>query len=538
MTPERSPSPVRTLVLETPAAAPASLAAGLLDSVLAAPPSTTTPAPAPSTYGVARSAAGLLDRFLDADDDALALRLWRGRWDADRHPLDRDRLVAVLQADVARIDALLNGQINAVLHHPSFQKLEASWRGLKSLTEQASGGDIKIRILDVSWRELARDAEKALEFDQSQLFKKVYGDEFDTPGGEPFGLLLGDYDVSARPGPGRPIDDLAALERISHVAAAAFAPFVCGVDAGFFGLESFRDLERPMDFARLLDGPDYLKWRTLRDGEDSRFLGLLMPRVLRRLPYTEIDHAPADLPRTAFQFVEDVAAPDGGGYLWGNSVYAFGAVVARSFLENGWLADIRGATRGDGAGGLVAGLPVPSAPVDGSGVVPLSATDALVGERLEKQLADQGFIVLCHNKDTAGAAFYSSQSVQKPKSYDRPAASANARLSTMLQYMLCVSRFAHYLKVIGRDKIGSFTEPSELENHLHEWLHQYVTSDDDAPEAARAQYPLREAEVQVKERPGKPGSYLCVAHLRPHFQLDEIAASIKLVTQLSPPRAQ
>ncbi len=422
------------------------------------------------------------------------------------------------------------------MHHPRFQRLEASWRGLYFLAEQADGAEgVKVRVLSASWKELARDLDRAIEFDQSQLFTKVYSDEFGTPGGEPFGVLLGDYEIWPRPSAAHPVNDIEALQKISGVAAAAFAPFVAGAHPAMFGLDRFAELDRPLNLARAFDQMEYFHWNNLRQEEDVRFVGLTMPRVLMRLPY-EDDGTRAD----GFRFREDVTAPDRSGYLWGTAVYAFGAVLVQTFAKSGWLAEIRGVKTGEAAGsaggGVVNGLPVHSFSTDKQGVVPKCSTDAMITDYQEQDLGELGFLPLCHCQGTELSVFYTNQSIQKAKKYDTPAATMNARISAMLQYILCASRFAHYLKVMARDKIGSFQEAGECEEYLHNWLQQYVTSDAEASPATKARFPLREARVKVEENRSRPGSYLCTAHLWPHFQLDGLTAAIRLRTELAPVR--
>ncbi|MFO0949003.1 MAG: type VI secretion system contractile sheath large subunit [Planctomycetota bacterium] len=305
-----------------------------------------------------------LDDFLKALTVGESLRHWLG----DGHPRlrnpERDQIARLLNRDIARIDALLTDQVNAILHHTSFQQLEASWRGLSYLVQQGEGVEnLKIRVLNVSWKELTRDLDRAIEFDQSQLFKKVYSEEFDTPGGEPFSVLLGDYQIQHRIGPDHPMDDIAAMQAISQVAAAAFAPFIASSSPALFGLDSFTEMERPMDLGRSFEQLEYLKWRAFRDSEDSRFVGLTLPKTLMRLPYDDTSGR-----IDGFRFQEDVESPDRSKYLWGNAIYAFGAVLIRAFAESGWLADIRGVQRGIAGGGLVTGLPVHSFNTDAMGV--------------------------------------------------------------------------------------------------------------------------------------------------------------------------
>jgi type VI secretion system ImpC/EvpB family protein len=479
-----------------------------------------------STGPAAEAAGSRLGAFLAEGSPVAALRLWLG----GQPVADRRQLCEWLNRDVARIDALLNAQLNAILHHPAFQQLEASWRGLCYLVEQAADADgVVVRVLSASWKELARDAERAIEFDQSQLFRKIYSEEFGMPGGQPFSVLVGDYQVRPWATAEHSQDDVALLTAISHVAAAAFAPFVAGVHPAMFGLDDFGELERPRDLRKIFDQLEYLKWRSLRESEDARFLGLTLPRMLMRLPYRDQTMRPA-----GFIFHEETAGPDRGKYLWGNAAYAFAAVLIRCFAESGWLADIRGVVRGAERGGLVPDLPVHSFSTDRDGIAPKPSAEVVVADSQEQELSELGFISLCRCHDSDRSAFYTNQSIQKPHRYDRLAPTMNARVSAMLQYMLCVSRFAHYLKILARDKIGLFTEVAECERYLHDWLQKYVTADGDAAAEVKAQYPLREAAVQVREHPGKPGCYLCVAHLWPHFGLDELVASVRVTTELIP----
>lgn len=444
-------------------------------------------------------------------------------------PARIERRVGQITRCIARIDELLSRQVNLILHHPRFQELEASWRGLAYLVESvASTPNVKVRLLSLSWSEMARDMERALEFDQSQLFQKVYSEEFGMPGGEPYGLLIGDYQIHPRPGRGHPVDDIATLQKVADAAAAAFAPFVTAAHPSLFGLDRFVDLERPLDLSYNFRQAELARWRSLRETNDSRFLGLVLPRVLMRLPY------PDDGSRTdGFRFKEDVSAEDGEGYLWGSAVYSFAAVVARAFVESGWLADIRGVRPDAAGGGLVERLPSRSLPTDAPGLIPCPSTEVIITDDQEKELTDLGFIPLCHCRDTRYAAYYSNQSLQAPVQYDKLSARINARLSAMLQYILCASRFAHYLKVMARDMVGSFQSASDCQHHLQRWLMNYVSGDPDATPETKARYPLSEGRVEVRDHPGRPGSYLSTFYLRPHYQLDEMVASFRLVTELT-----
>lgn len=468
-----------------------------------------------------------LQQFLGAPlPEALALWL---RWKAPAGlPRDREQLLRMLARDIAGIDALLSEQVDAILHHPEFQRLEASWRGLRSLVEQIDPEEhnVRIRVLSVSWAELARDLERAGEFDQSQLFRKVYSAEFDMPGGTPYGLLLGDYEIRHTVSP-EGVNDLRVLERIAEVAAAAWAPFIAAAHPALLGLDSFADLQFPLNLPRTFEQLEYLKWRAFRDSEDSRFVGLVIPRVLRRLPYDD-DGSRCD----GFRYREDVAGPDARKYLWGTAVYAFGAVVVRSFAHSGWLASIRGVQRGIEGGGLVTGLPVHWFSTHRPGLVPKPPTDVIIHDRQEPELSELGFIPLCACPDTPYAAFYAAHAVQKPRKYSDSAATLNAKVSAMLPYLLCASRFAHYIKVMLRDKVGTFAEPEECEDFLHQWIHQYVTADPEASPEVKARLPLREARIQVRPNPAKPGTFRCVAHLWPHYELDELTTTLRVATEV------
>ena len=514
--------PVEGLAPSSPAPAPTA-SPGILDAILRA----AVVPDAPSSQ-VVPPAPGSAAEFLREASPWRALALWLGP--SALHLKTRRALLQALDRDIARIDGILSKQVNAILHHPRFQGLEAAWRGIRYLVDQAEDAeDVKIKVLNASWKELAKDAERAVEFDQSQMFRKIYSEEFGTPGGEPFGVLLGDYGIRHRPGPDHPIDDLEVLASISQVAAAAFAPFIAGAAPELFGLESFSQLERPMQLARIFEQPEYIKWKAFRETEDSRFTGLTLPRILLRLPYGN-DGSRDD----GFLFKEDVEGPDRSKYLWGNAAFAFGAVLVRAYRQSGWLAEIRGVRRDEESNGLVTGLPVHSFGTDRQGIAPKSSTDLIVGDAQEKELGDLGLIPLCHCPDTEYCAFYGNQSLQKPKVYNELPATMNARISAMLQYMLCVSRFAHYLKIRMQSKIGSFAEAREVEDDLNRWIHDYVAPDAEASASVKAKYPLREAQIQVAERPGKPGNYMCVMHLLPHYQLDAVTATVTLRTEMGP----
>jgi type VI secretion system protein ImpC len=430
-------------------------------------------------------------------------------------------LEATISARIADIDRLLTAQLNAIMHAPEFQKLEGSWRGLHYLVMQSETSVmLKLRVLNISKKELGKDLEKAAEFDQSALFKKVYEEEYGTFGGAPYGALIGDYEFGRNP------QDLALLEKISNVAAAAHAPFLAAADPGIMGLESFTDLPNPRDLAKKFETPDYAKWKSFRESEDSRYVGLTLPRVLIRLPY-----GPDTVPIETFNFKEDVDGTDHSKYLWSNAAYAMATRLTDSFAKYGWCATIRGVE----GGGKVEGLPTHTFKTDEGEIAMKCPTEIAITDRREKELSDLGFMPLVHCKGTDYAAFFGAQSCQKSKKYDTDAANANARLSTQLQYMFAMSRFAHYLKAIMRDKIGSFMTRKECEVYLNRWISNYVVSSEDAGMELKAKHPLKEARVEVAEIPGKPGCYRAVCFLKPHFQLDELTISLRLVAELPPP---
>ena len=431
---------------------------------------------------------------------------------------------------IARIDELICEQVNAILHAPAFQRLEAGWRSLKYLAEAADGTPLaKIRVLSVSWNEVVRDLDRASDFDSSMLYEKIYTQEFGTLGGEPFGMLVGNYEVQHRPGPDHPTDDVTALKSLGMIAAAAFAPLLLGAAPRLFELSNFRELGRPFDLRAVFRQVEYQRWQAMREGDDMRFVGIVLPRVLMRLPYKQLAQR-----EDGFRFSETVHSQKGDHYLWGNAAFAFASVVLRAFANYGWFADLRGAPLDEVRGGIVADLPIESFTTDTRGVATKPSIECALSDTQEKDLADLGFIGLRRIPYTDYSVFYANQSIQAPPRYDRAQANANARLSCMLQYMLCVSRFAHYIKMLGRQFVGSAMTAAECQQYLQNWLMNYCEGSDDAARDTKARYPLREASVEVKETPGKPGAYTCQLFLRPHFQLDDIATGFRLTTLLAP----
>jgi type VI secretion system protein ImpC len=373
--------------------------------------------------------------------------------------------------------------------------------------------------MNVSKKELLKDLQKAPEFDQSTLFKKVYEEEFGVLGGAPFSALVGDYEF------GRSPQDIELLERVSQVAAAAHAPFLTAASAEMFNLESFTQINAPRDLAKVLDTAEYAKWKSFRQSEDSRYVALTAPRMLLRQPY-----GPDTKPVEGFDYREQVD-DDHNHFLWGNSAWALAARVTNAYAQYGWCACIRGVE----GGGLVEGLPTHTFHTDEGDVEMKCPTEAPIPDRRELELANLGFVPLCHRKGTDQAAFLSVQSAQLPKKYDTPQATANARVSAQLPYLFAVSRFAHFMKVIMRDKIGSMMSREQTEAFLNRWIMNYVVANADAPPALKAQRPLKQARIDVVEIPGRPGAYRAVAFLQPHFQLDELTMSMRLVAELPQP---
>lgn len=420
---------------------------------------------------------------------------------------------------IAQLDKKLSTQLNEIMHHADFQRLEATWRGLHYLVHQSETGEnLKIRVLNVNKRDLFKDLEKAVEFDQSALFKKVYEEEYGQLGGEPYGMLVGDYEF------GRSPEDVSLLKMISNAAAAAHAPFVAAASSKLFNMERFNELGQPRDLAKIFSGVEYASWRSFRESEDSRFVALTLPHVLGRLPYGE-NFKKVD----EFNFEEFVDGKEHDKYLWMNAAWAYAARITDAFSKYGWMAR----TRGVEGGGKVEGLPVHTFPTDDGDVAMKCPTEIAISDRREFELSNLGFLPLLHSKNRDFAVFMGAQSCQKPKTYFDAAANANAELSAKFNYIMCVSRFAHYLKVMARDKIGSFMEVKDCERWLNSWINNYVIANpESAGDEMKAKCPLSDAKVEVREVKGKPGWYEAVAYLRPHFQLEALSASMRLVAEV------
>jgi type VI secretion system protein ImpC len=427
---------------------------------------------------------------------------------------------------IEELDATMSKQLAAVMHAPEFLKLEGTWRGLHYLVMNSETcATLKVKVLNVGKKELQKDLERAIEFDQSQMFKKMYEYEFGMPGGEPYGALVGDYEFSNHP------DDVGMLSKMSNVAASAFCPFLTAASPKLFGFESFTELSKPRDLEKIFLSEDYIKWRSFRETEDSRFVVLTMPRVLSRLPYgsetkpiDEFNYEEVELDaktRRAKPVPHD-------HYAWMNAAFVMATRMTDAFAKTNWCTSIRGAENG----GKVEDLPAHIFTSDDGDPDLKCPTEIGITDRRDAELSKLGFLALCHYKNTDYSVFFGGQTAQKPKKYDRPEATANAAISARLPYLMATGRIAHFLKVIARDKIGSFMERQDMEDFLKRWISNYVLLDEKPSPEMKAKFPLAGAEIEVKEVPGAPGSYNAIAWLRPWLQLEELTASLRMVASL------
>lgn len=418
---------------------------------------------------------------------------------------------------VVAIDELITRQLVEVMHAPEFQRLEATWRGLSYLVNQTeSSSKLKIRVLDASKNDLVRDLERTHEIEQTAIFQKVFTEEYSTLGGQPFGLLVGDYEF------GPSTTDVTLLEQLSHIGAIIHAPFISSASPAMFGFTSFVELAGPLDLAIGFDTDRFVRWKDFRQSDDARYVGLCVPHILLRVPYGY------DAPLEQFYFNEMIDGQTREKYLWGNAAYALAARITDAFARYGWCAAIRGVE----GGGRVEGLPTLAFRTDDGDVERKSRTDLAITDRREVELSRLGFIPLCHHKGADLAVFFGVPSVQRPRQYNNDSANASARLSGQIPYLLAVSRFAHFMMAMMRDKLGSFMSRETAEKFLTSWIQNYVLLDDSASLQMKSQFPLREARVEVSEVPGRPGVYLATAYLRPHFQLDELSISLRVVVRL------
>jgi type VI secretion system protein ImpC len=436
-----------------------------------------------------------------------------------------DNAIKTIESIIAEIDRKLTEQVNLIVHHEDFRSLEGSWRGLHHLVSNTETDEsLKIRVFNISKKDLSKTLKKfkGTAWDQSPIFKKLYEDEFGMPGGQPFGAIVGDYYFDHSP------PDIEILQGMAQIASAAHAPYITAAAPTLMNMESWRELGDPRDLTKIFQTPEYAAWRSLRESEDAKYLALTMPRFLSRVPYGAKTN-----PVEEFSFEEDTAGADHNKYTWSNSAYAMATNITRSFKQYGWCSRIRGAE----SGGMVEGLPVHSFPTDDGGVDMKCPTEIAITDRREAELGKNGFMPLSHWKNTDYAVFVGAQSLQKPAQYDDPDATANAALAARLPYLFATCRFAHYLKCIVRDKIGSFKEKADMQEWLNRWISNYVTSDPTASEEAKAKYPLAAAEVVVEDVKGNPGYYQSKFFLRPHYQLEGLTVSLRLVSKLPSAKA-
>lgn len=428
--------------------------------------------------------------------------------------------IKTIEGMIAELDKKLSEQMNAIIHHEDFENLESAWRGLSYLVNNTQTSEtLKLRVLNVSKKDLAKTLKKfkGTAWDQSPIFKKLYEDEYGTAGGEPYGAIIGDYYFNHSP------QDIELLKGVAQIASAAHAPFISSADPSIVNLDSWQDLANPRDISKIFSTPEYAAWRSFRESDDSRYVALTLPRVLSRVPYGANTN-----PVEGFNFEEITDSGDSTKYNWMNAAYAMGVNINRSFADYGWCARIRGVE----AGGIVESLPTHTFPTDDGGVAMKCPTEIAITDRREAELSKNGFLPLVHWKNTDYAVFLGGQTVNKPKEYDNPDATANASLSARLPYIFATSRFAHYLKCIVRDKVGSFKERADMERWLSDWISNYVTSDPSASEEVKAKYPLAEAKVTVEDVEGQPGYYTAKFYLRPHYQLEGLTTSLRLTTKV------
>lgn len=437
-----------------------------------------------------------------------------------------------VNAAIAETDRKIKNQLNEILHDPKLIELESAWRSLFDLVTFSSGKkNIKIRVLDIKWSEITKDVNRAVEFDQSQLFQKVYSEEFDIPGGEPYGTLIADFDIAHRSSSKHLYDDVPTLERLAEIAAASFSPLLINAAPQLFGLESFDKLTQPINFAEIFKETEYQPWNRLRAHSDTRFLGVTLPRVLLRTPYAiRIDST------GGIRYAEENAYASKQNYVWGKANFALAKVLIREFSEVGWFSHIRGVPRDRFAGGVVPDLTIDYFATDKNNIARKPISDIIISDNKERELSELGFIPFCQCYDLPMGAFHSTPSLHKPKIYEKREITINEKVASSLQHVLCGSRFAHYIKVMARDKIGSYVRAEECTSLIQNWLNEYTVSQEDAEWQMQAKYPLRKAKVTVNENPNKPGCYWVNIDLQPHYQADSLVSELHLTTEITPPQ--
>lgn len=431
-----------------------------------------------------------------------------------------DDAIRTIEGIIAEIDRKLSEQINLILHHQDLKTLEGTWRGLHHLVSHTESDEhLKIRVLNLPKKDAAKTLKKfkGAAWDQSPLFKKIYEEEFGTPGGSPYGCLVGDYAFDHSP------PDVELLSGFAQIAAAAHAPFITGTSPSLMNMGSWQELSNPRDLTKIFQTPEYAGWRSLRESENARYLGMAMPRFLSRLPYSQKNN-----PVEEFAFDEEVEGANHDKFVWSNAAFAMASNITRSFKLHSWCSRIRGVE----SGGMVDGLPCHTFPTDDGGVDVKCPTEIAITDRREAELAKNGMMPLSHWKNTDFAVFVGAQSLQKPATYEDADATANANLAARLPYLFATCRFAHYLKCIVRDKVGSYKSRDDMQDWLNRWINQFVVDGTNADDAAKSKYPLGAAEVTVEEVPGNPGYYTSKFFLRPHFQLEGLTVSLRLVSKL------
>lgn len=476
--------------------------------------------------------AARLAAFARGGKAADAVRAWFGSAAAPRLLADRDALRGALDRDIAALDALIGAQLDAILHHPRLLRLEGSWRGVAWLLDGIEQGRrVKVRVLPAAWTEICRDLERAPEFDRSNLFRLIYEEEFGMPGGEPYGVLVVDHEIRHRPAPGAPTDDVSAVAALAAIGAAAFAPVVLGAHPALLEVDGWPELAMVQEVAQPLGSAEHARWRGLANRADLRFVGVTLPRLLARPPWRD---DPARVDR--FRYAEH--APDWRGRCWMSAAYAFAAAACRAYAQHGWPADVRGVETDRVGGGLVEHLPEEAFASGPPAAWWRTSAEIALTDRQERQLVDAGLIPVCALPYTKEMVFGAVRSLQAPARHmgaNAAAADASARLSAQVNALLCAARFAHYLKVIGRDMVGSIQTADDIQRRLHGWLQGYVNANRNATGEQRARYPLAEGAISVEEKAGKPGVFGCTVHLRPHHQLDDVSATFILLTEISAP---
>ncbi|QJC80054.1 type VI secretion system contractile sheath large subunit [Pseudomonas umsongensis] len=423
----------------------------------------------------------------------------------------------LLDEHIAALDAQISRQLDAVMHHPDFQRVESTWRGVKSLVDQTDfRQNVRIELLDISKEHLVQDFDDAPEIAQSGLYMHTYTQEYDTPGGEPIAAAISNYEFDCRP------QDIALLRNISKVAAAAHMPFIGTVGPAFFGKRSMEEVAAIKDIGNYFDRAEYLKWKAFRDSDDARYIGLVMPRVLGRLPY-----GPDTVPVRSFNYVESVKGPDHDKYLWTSASFAFAANMVKSFIANGWCVQIRGPQ----SGGAVTELPIHLYDL-GTGNQVKIPSEVMIPETREFEFADLGFIPLSYYKNRDYACFFSANSTQKAALYDTADATANSRINSRLPYIFLLSRIAHYLKLIQRENIGTTKDRRLLELELNKWIGGLVTEMTDPGDDLQASHPLRDAKVTVEDIEDNPGFFRVKLYAVPHFQVEGMDVNLSLVSQM------